>query len=263
MAPPSANRPAVVGLLHAGLAFARSLGRAGIPVDGIGLARHEFGLRSRYLRRRAVAADDDGVLRALEVAAAGGRPVLFPERDENVEVVLRRWDDVRALADVSLPDDPDVVRRLRRKDLLPEVAAEAGIDTPGTVRAESAEAVRNAGLRPPLLLKPLEGQEFALSFGEKAFVARDLDEAVAAWKRARERGYDTIVQELVPDSHEQVFSLFTYIGRDGEPLASVVGRKVRQGPLRLGTSAVFASEHHPDVHELGLRLLRSAGYRGL
>jgi D-aspartate ligase len=264
MGQPTANRPAVVfGLLHAGLALARSLGREGVPVDGIALARHEFGLRSRYLRRPFVAENDDEVLEALRAAGRDGRPVLFPERDENVELVLRRWNEVHALADVPLPDDPEVVRRLRRKDLLPEVAAEAGITAPGTVRAESPEAVRSAGLRPPFLLKPLEGQEFALSFGEKAFVARDLDEAVAGWKRAKDRGHDTILQELVPDSHQHVLSLFTYVGRGGAPLASIVGRKVRQGPLRFGTSAVFVSEHHSDVHEAGLRLLQSVGYRGL
>jgi D-aspartate ligase len=52
------------------------------------------------------------------------------------------------------------------------------------------------------------------------------------------------------------------VGRDGSPLASVVGRKVRQGPLRFGTSAVFEIRFDPDVLDLGLRLLDSAGYRG-
>jgi D-aspartate ligase len=258
------KRPVVVfGLLHAGLALVRSLGREGVRVEGIALRRQEFGLRSRYLRERRVANNDDEVLEALRSAAQHGRPVLFPERDENVEVVLRRWDDVRELADVPLPDDPEIVNRLRRKDLLPHVAAEAGVCAPGTAPAAGPEAIRESGLRAPFLLKPLEGQEFALSFGAKAFVAQDLDEAVAAWKRAKERGFETILQELVPDSHDHVFSLFTYIGRDGEPLASVVGRKVRQGPLRFGTSAVFASGHDQEVHDLGLRLLLSAGYRGL
>ncbi|HUK95791.1 MAG TPA: hypothetical protein VLU96_12180 [Gaiellaceae bacterium] len=258
-------RPAVVfGLLHAGLAIARSLGREGVPVEGIALQRYEFGLRSRYLRRRTLAAGDEDVLEALRHAGAGGeRPVLFLERDENVETVLRNWDEVRALADVPLPKDPEAVRRLRRKDLLPAVAAEAGVPSPLTVRAESPEAILEAGLKPPVLLKPLEGQEFALAFGEKAFVAATLDEAVAGWKRARERGFDTILQELVPDSHEQVFSLFTYVGREGRPLASVVGRKIRQGPLRFGTSAVFASGHDEEVHELGQRLLAAVDYRGL
>jgi predicted ATP-grasp superfamily ATP-dependent carboligase len=260
------QRPAVVfGLLHAGLALVRSLGREGIAVHGVALRDHEFGLRSRYLRSARLVDGEEGLLEALRSVAShdGGRPVLFPDRDENVEALLRRWDDVRELADLPLPDDPEVTRRLRRKDLLPAAATAAGVPAPQTVRAESPEAIRAAGLRPPLLLKAVEGQEFALTFGEKAFVARDLDEAVAGWKRARERGFDTIVQELVPNSHDHVFSLFTYIGRDGRPLASVVGRKVRQGPLRFGTSAVFAAGHDAEVHEVGHRLLRSAGYTGL
>jgi predicted ATP-grasp superfamily ATP-dependent carboligase len=257
------SRPAVVfGLLHAGLALVRSLGRDGIPVHGLALREQEFGLRSRYLRTARIV-DGEGLLDALRAVARGGRPVLFPERDENVEALLRRWDEVCELADVPLPSEPDITRRLRRKDLLPEVAAAAGVPAPQTIRAESADAIRAAALRPPLLLKAVEGQEFALTFGEKAFVAHDLDEAVAGWKRARERGFETIVQELVPDSHEHVYSLFTYIGRERRPLASVVGRKVRQGPLRFGTSAVFASGRQDEVYELGHRLLQSAGYTGL
>ncbi len=257
-------RPAVVyGLLHAGLAIVRSLGRDGVPVEGIALQRYEFGLHSRYLRRRTLAADDEAVLEALRLAGAQGeRPVLFLERDENVDIVLRHWDEVHELADVPLPNDPEPVRRLRRKDLLPKAAAEAGVPTPYTVRAESDEAIRDGGLKPPLLVKPLEGQEFALALGEKAVPAATVDEAVAAWRRAKDRGFETIVQELIPDSHEHVYSLFTYIGRAGEPLASVVGRKVRQGPLRFGTSAVFASDHDDEVHELGQRLLRTARYTG-
>jgi D-aspartate ligase len=258
-------RPAVVyGLLHAGLAIVRSLGRDGVPVEGIARQRYEFGLRSRYLRRRTMAPDDDGVLEALRHAAAQGeRPVLFLERDENVDTVLRRWDEVRAVADVPLPDDPEAVRRLRRKDLLPEVAAEAGIASPHTFRAETAEELLDARLEPPLLVKPLEGQQFAAALGEKAVPAATVEEAVAAWKRAREHGFETVVQELVPDSHEQVYSLFTYISREGAPLASVVGRKIRQGPLRFGTSAVFESGHDQEVHDLGLRLLAAVDYRGL
>jgi D-aspartate ligase len=255
-------RPAVVfGQLHAGLAVVRCLGRQGVPVHGVALRPHEFGLRSRYLRSGRVVAGADGLLETLRELPE--RPVLFPERDENVELVLERWDEIRELADLPLPDDPDATRRLRRKDLLPDVAAEAGIEAPRTLPAESPEQIRASGLQAPLLLKAIEGQQFALTFGEKAFVAGDLDEAVAGWKRARERGFHTILQELVPDSHEQVWSLFTYLGRDGEPKASVVGRKVRQGPLRFGTSAVFTSRYDPEVHEQGLRLLRSAGYSGL
>ncbi len=263
------HRPVLVlGLLPAGLALARSLGRAGIPVYGGVFRPNEFGLRSRYLRGRCVATAatederDRRLLDYLRALSRSGRPILVPERDEHVEFVLRNWDEVVELADVPLPPDPEVVHRLRRKDLLPLAAAEAGVAAPATFPLTSEAALRSASLEPPFLLKPAEGQEYALRFGDKAVVAGGVDEAIAAWRRAQDAGFEMILQELIPDSHEQVFSLFVYIGREGEPLASVVGRKVRQGPLRFGTSAVFETLFDAEVLALGLRLLDSAGYRG-
>ena len=258
----------MLGLLPAGLAFARSLGRAGLPVYGGVFRGNEFGLRSRYLRGRCVATDGDErardrrMLAYLRRIAGDGRAVLVPERDEHVDFVLRNWDEIHALADVPLPAEPQTVLRLRRKDLLPFAATEAGIVSPKTVHVESEETLRAAELEPPFLLKPVEGQDYALRFGVKAVVAEDVERAVEVWREGSAAGFDMILQELVPDSHEQVFSLFAYIGRSGEPLATLVGRKVRQGPLRFGTSAVFETRYDPQVLELGLRLLDSVGYRG-
>jgi D-aspartate ligase len=259
------TRPAVVfGLLWAGLALARSLGRAGVPVTGIAYEPTDFGVRSRHLTRRIVGERDrdELLLAALREAARAGRPVLFPERDESVHVVLRHWDAVRELADLPLPDDAHVVETLRRKDHLRAEAERAGVPMPATITPDDEGAIRSSDLRPPYLIKPVTGQEFAYLFGEKLFVADDLDDAAAKWRRAREHGFEAVIQELIPGSQEKIYSLFTYIGREGEPLANVVGRKLRQGPLRFGTSAVFLVEFDERVMELGLRLLRGAGYRG-
>jgi D-aspartate ligase len=259
------RRAVVFGLLHAGLAVSRSLGRAGVPVTGVAWNSRDFGLRSRYLDRRVVVAagDGDGVVATLRAEAEGGRLVLFPERDEHVEFALRHWDEVRTVADLPLPADAEAVRRLRRKDVLPQVADEAGVLSPRTVLAESDDAVRDAGLQPPFVVKAVEGQEYAIAFRQKAVVTEDLDEALAAVGAARDCGFDMIVQELVPDSHERIYSLLTYIARSGEPIVTLVGRKVRQGPLRFGTSAVFEVAYEPRVLDLGLRLLRTAGYTGI
>lgn len=256
-------RPAVVfGLLHAGLAITRSLGRAGIPVTGISWNPHDFGLKSRYLaKQRLVPPDSQAVLAALREETE--RVVFFPERDEHVEWALNHWDDVLEVADMPLPEDAEAVRRLRRKDVLPLVAAEAEVLSPGTVLADGGDAVREANLRPPMIVKAVEGQEFALEFGQKAIVVQSVDEALRVAETAREQGFTTIVQEVVPDSHERIYSLLAYVSRDGRPLVTVVGRKVRQGPLRFGTSAVFEVAYEPDVLEQGLRLLRAAGYTGI
>jgi predicted ATP-grasp superfamily ATP-dependent carboligase len=264
------ERPAVVfGLLHAGLALTRGLGRRGVPVHGVVLHDNDFGIRSKYLRSRSVFSQgasperDRQIIARLRRLAADTRLVLFPERDENVAWVLDHLDEVREFADVPLPADPDVTRSLRRKERLVEVAERAGVPTPATVLADCEATIAAAGLRPPFLLKPAEGQDFALTFGEKVVVADSVEEACTVWRRADEAGFDMLVQEYVPDSHEKVYSLLAYMSAaSGEPLAAVVGRKVRQGPLRFGTSAFFEVDYEPRVIELGLRLLEEAGYRG-
>ena len=262
-------RPAVVlGLLPAGLALARALGRAGIPVSGIALDEHDFGIRSRYLGRRFLVREGDeeardrAVVAALRELAVEGRLVLFPERDEHVALVLRRWDEIRELADVPLPPDPAIVHRLARKDLLPLEAEKAGVPAPTTVVAETADDVRSARLPSPFLVKPIESESYARRFGHKAVAATGRDEALRAWQAARDEGFGIVLQEYIPNSHDRVFSVFTYVGRDGQALGSVVGRKLRQGPLRLGSSTVFETRVDLRVRELGLRLLTSARYRG-
>ena len=257
------RKAVVFGLLHAGLAVTRSLGRAGVPVTGISWNPRDFGLKSRYLTEKRLVEGDRAVLDAVRAEAAGGRVVLFPERDEHVEWALDHWDDAKAVADMPLPDDREAVVRLRRKDVLPRVAAEAGVPSPGTVLVDGDDAVRDAGLRAPMVVKAVEGQEFALTFGQKALVAESVDEALAVARVASDRGFQTIVQEIVPDSHERIYSLLAYVARDGRPLVTLVGRKVRQGPLRFGTSAVFEVDYEPTVLDQGLRLLQAAGYTGI
>jgi D-aspartate ligase len=257
------RKAVVFGLLHAGLAVTRSLGRAGIPVTGISWNPHDFGLKSRYLAEKRLVEGDRAVLDAVRAEAAGDRVVLFPERDEHVEWALDHWADANAVADMPLPADREAVVRLRRKDVLPQVAAEAGVPSPATVLADGDDAVREAGLRAPMVVKAVEGQEFALTFGQKALVAESVDEALAVARVASERGFQTIVQEIVPDSHERIYSLLAYVARDGRPLVTLVGRKVRQGPLRFGTSAVFEVDYEPTVLDQGLRLLQAAGYTGI
>ena len=224
---------------------------------------HEFGVRSRYLDAVHVVSGDDAVLATLRALADGPvRPLLLPERDDHVEFVLRHWDELSERFELPLPPDPDVTRRLRHKEHLPAEAASAGLDAPATVAADSEETLRSLELRPPFLLKPVEGQHFAGSFGQKVIEAATVDALVEAWREARARGFDTVVQELVPDSTDGIWSLFAYVGRSGRTLATVTGVKVRQGPVRFGTSAVFRTGPEPRVLELGTRLLESAGYRG-
>ena len=252
-----------------GLALARSLGRAGVPVTGIAFREAHIGVGSRYVTHRHILTGappetrDRQILEAIRGAARTERPALFPDDDDSVDFILRYWDEVTGLAELPLPGDPGVVQALRRKERLPAVAAEAGVPAPATAAIRGERDLRESGLRPPVLIKPVEGKRFEHVFHTKAFVASDLEAAVAGWRRASEHGFETIAQELVPDALDRIFSVFTYVGRDGEPLVSVVGRKLRQLPVPFGSSTAFEVRWEPRALELAAQLLRSAGYRGL
>ena len=252
----------VLGLLWAGLSFARSMGRLGVEVSGISMHPHEFGVRCRYLSEVHRVEGDAAALAALR-EESGDRPVLLPERDDHVEFVLRHWDDVHDLYRLPMPDNPEVTRRLRRKETLPEEAARAGVPCPadghGRLRGDAARA------RPAAAVPAEAGRGPALRRLVRPEGHRGRD-AGRSWSspggRRKARGFDTVVQELIPEAHEKIWSLFAYIGRSGRTLATVTGVKVRQGPIRFGTSAVFRTQPAPRIRELGLKLLETSGYQG-
>lgn len=266
----SAPCPAVVlGQLHAALSIDRALGRRGVPVHGIAFNDTDFAMSSRYLRSRQVFTDENEEVRdrrtmtALRSIAGDGRLVLVPERDEHVAFCLRNWGALRDFADMPLPPDPDVTWSMRRKERLIEVAEAAGVAYPATVHATDEAAIRSSGLKPPFLIKPIEGQSFALHFHEKVWVVQTLDEAVEKWRLARDAGFETLVQEFIPNAYDRISSLLAYISTDGRPLVCLVGRKIRQGPLKFGSSAYFKVDYDERVLQQGLRLLQHADYRGI
>lgn len=263
------NRPLLMlGLLPAGLALSRSLGRRGVQVTGVAFDHADFGIRSRHLHARYRLFDsdlerrDERVVGVVRTVAADGPIVVVPERDVHVETVLRRWNDIRDVAAVPLPDERGPVDALRAKDTFPDVVAAAGLATPVTVVLRSKDDVLKLELEPPFLLKPLESEHYGVTFSHKVVVVNSVDEAVEAWRWGQTHGAAYLAQDLVPDSTDRILSVFAYIGRQGDVLASIVGRKVRQGPPGFGASTVFAVEFDGEALEAGLQLLRSVGYRG-
>jgi D-aspartate ligase len=259
--------PAVIpALQRAGLALARGLGRTGIPVVGIGWSRDEPGSHSRYLshhyRLDTVRGDGDTkLLELLRRTCREQRAVFLPDSDWSLEFAMRNWSEVRGLTELPLPQDLDTIAALKRKDRLSATAAAAGVATPTTISCTNLEELADR-MTFPALVKAAEGKWFEAAFNQKAFLARNIEEALAGVARAQELGIETILQELVPDAQQRMYSLFSYISQGGAPLASIVGRKVRQLPVDFGSATAFRIEWNRDVYDLGMRLLNWCGYRG-
>ena len=239
-------RPAVVlGLLWAGLSIARSLGRRGRAGD----RDHAAPARVRRCARATCASvsradGDEAVLEApaQRTRRATSSRCCFPERDEHVELVLRHWDEVRELVRrCRCPTIPTSRVRLRRKGRCRRRPSAAGVDAPRTVAAELDRDAAPLDLRPPFLLKPVEGQHFAGSFGEKVLGRADARRAGRRLEAREASAASTRSSRSSSRTRTSTDLVAVRLHRPRRRAArdASTGGKVRQGPLRFGTSAVF------------------------
>ena len=72
-----------------------------------------------------------------------------------------------------------------------------------------------------------------------------------------------MVQELVPGGDDTLYTVGSYVARDGRALGVFSGRKLRQTPRGIGTCRVGESVWVQDAVDAALRLLATFGYFGL
>lgn len=240
-----------------GLAAIRSLGRAGAPVIAIDHRRGALGFHSRYAEPRLcpdpVVEEDAYVafLRALGDELDAPAPI-FPTHDEHLNAIARHQEELPFL--YPFPSW-DVLEPIQSKRHQLERAQELGIPVPRTAR----EPTDDFGY--PVLVKPSDPTGFRRAFRRQAFRCATRAELDAAFERARP--HDPLVQELIPGGDDALYTLGSYLGRDGEALGVFSGRKLRQTPPGVGTCRVGEARWADEVVDQGLALLRGLGFYGL
>lgn len=240
-----------------GLAAIRSLGRAGAPVIAVDHRRGALGFHSRYADARLCpdpVADEDAYLDFLAGLDLPEPAPIFPTHDEHLNAIARGRD---RLGDRFLYPFPpwEVLGPIQSKRRQLECAVELGIPIPET-RFEPTDE-----LGYPALVKPSDPTGFRRAFRRQAFRCHTRAELDEAFERARP--YEPLVQELVPGGDDALYTLGSYLSRDGEALGIFSGRKLRQTPPLVGTARVSEAVWVDEVVSLGLALLRGLAFHGL
>ena len=243
-----------------GLAAIRSLGRVGVRVLAVDHRPSALGFRSRYAERFVSPDPHADEARFVAFIRGLGRVVVFPTHDEALNAISRHLTGLDVLAPFPAWD---VLEQVQSKRSQLERALSAGVDVPQTRYPSSATEARQAAaeIGLPVLVKPERPVGFKQRFRRQAFRCESLSEVEDAHGRAEQFG--SMVQELVPGGDDALFTVGSYISRDGRPLGVFSGRKLRQTPPGIGTCRVGEAVWVQETVDAALALLRGFGYFGL
>jgi D-aspartate ligase len=257
----------IVGGAHVSIAVARSLGRRGIPVWL--LANHPIPTYSRYVKRSfpwAGADHPDGLSSIIDLAKQHNLQgwVLIAAGDQDMRLIAKNHALLSQHFRVATPDW-DTIQWVYDKRLTYQRAAELGMDFPASFHPRSLEEIERLECRFPVILKPAFRKGMDEFTQAKAWMVNDREQLLTLYKRAAALvGNDAIiVQEWIPGTGESQYSCAGLWER-GEPVVSLVARRLRQHPIDFGRSSTYVETiEQPEVEALACRFLKSINYTGV
>ena len=194
--------------------------------------------------------------------------LILPTKDYGVEFLAANKEILSPHYIIPTPGI-EVIRGIVNKKNLYQTARKMGIDISKTFYPKSFEDLEalKSEIRFPCLLKPGLGHKFFRRFDFKMLEIHnfaDLSESLSRITDGfRDDSYEIMISEIIPGlDSEHMIQFVSYIDREGEMLASMTSRKLRQDPPKYGQGRVAKSEKIADVNEVSLRLLKELGYYG-
>jgi D-aspartate ligase len=253
-----------------GVSVARSLSAHGVSVHALG-HRHAPPRYSRYCASFVGlgGGTEESAERWLDWLVHDGprEGVILPCTDEGLELIARHRDRLVELGYHPAEADDETVLTMLNKERTYALARELGVPAPLSFGVRTMLDVERAALEMhyPCLLKPVYSHHFARHYGgwRKVLVARNREDFVSHGADALSLGLEMLAMEIVPGGDEAIFTYWTYLDADGQPICHFTKRRIRQYPAHFGVGSHHVTEWDPEVAEAGLRFLQGAGARGL
>lgn len=259
------------------LCFTRSLGRVGLKTRVYSHKRFPVARFSRYCTEFERCPDPEDArvfLPWLTAQLRAGRIQLIAPTSDLIAFYTAECAELfpRGLASM-LPSREQVLTSLF-KDQFDQACVAAGYKVPKTWAPKSVEEARALAdsLPYPVVMKPKSHVAVGLERGKVLHSAADLRARYAAYPVPPEQAQFAerypelllpILQEYVPRSLENLYSVSGLIGTDGTIVAASASRKTRQWPPTLGVGIEFLPHHDPQMVEQGAALSKAVLGRGI
>lgn len=255
---------------HLGTALARSFGRLGITVYGIGPNRWTPGLNSKYFERKMVwnvnGKESEEVVKFLMYIGKQikSKSLLMHTTDETA-IILAKHADELSKHYIFSKLKPELIYSLVNKKEMHLLAEKHGIPTPSTFYAQSRDDVEKYAEKAkfPVLLKAINSHVSLLQTGRKMFVAGSKKELLNLYNQ-----YETVtdpqfmIQEFIQSSHDSTWMFNGYFNQKSECLFSATGKKIRQPNFSRATSLGICLQNK-IIDEISKQFLETINYRGI
>jgi D-aspartate ligase len=191
--------------------------------------------------------------------------VIYPNDDETVSFLARHQPELNKYYRFITPPW-GITKFAYDKKLTREAALKCGINVPGTIYPSSVEDLNKTDIRFPVIIKPSIKEPFYSRTKKKAIRVDKPEDLAGEYVKAKEfidASQTLMVQELIPGGTNNLFSVGS-LSRDGELLARVVVKRLRQHPMDFGHATTYAQTVDiPELEETAKRILGEIGFYGL
>lgn len=189
----------------------------------------------------------------------GAAPALLPVGAATAALLARPEERARfaPVAGLLLPE-PAVLARLNDKAAAGVLATQTGIPVPRTRIYPKQPVPSSTELPFPWVVKPVFGEGLGLTAAQRYAIVSTLEDAQSALVRFTRDGGRAVIQEYLPGSG---FGC-SVVARQGQVLASLCHRRIREYPVSGGPSSCCQAVAAPQLEAYVTRLVAATGYSG-
>lgn len=239
----------IVGADADGLATARCLGRAGIPIIMCDSDILRPGMHSRYvssfvLKGLSGSMLVDGLL-ALR-SQLPSTPLLFLTSDPQVSTISELRERLGGACSIRM-SKRNSVRQLMHKTSFQQFAEANGFSVPRAVAVGNEDDLRRLSeITFPAVIKPANKDLFFDRKAPRAQKVFSRKQALLACRDLLPQAPDLIVQEWIQGEEHNIFFCLQYRGENGITVGSFTGRKLRCWPPETGSTASCTAAPEAD-----------------
>lgn len=191
----------------------------------------------------------------------GERPALLPVGAATLAALAEERERFAQVCGLCIPA-PEQLDEFNSKQAVAGLGERLNIPVPRQFVPGEGErpAAFFARLALPCVVKPLCGEKFGLSAGQRYVIARTPEQGEEAFQRFRDvTGAPPLVQEYLTGGGLGC----SVLAEEGVVRAALCHQRVREYPVSGGPSSCCVRADRPDLEEYAARMVRETGYTGL